>query len=133
MSEIGKGRRRVIIEGVKPEIDAGRFPAKRVVGELVVVEADIFTDGYDSLSAVLQYRKEDEVDWKEVPMQPLVNDRWRGDFVVLEVGRYRYALSAWVDRFKTWREGLIKRVGAEQDVSVDILVGAELVEEAAQR
>jgi len=31
------GRRRVVIEGVTPEIDGGRFPVKRVVGETVTV------------------------------------------------------------------------------------------------
>ncbi len=50
-----EGRGRVIIEGVSPEVDAGRFPAKRTVGDLVEVEADIFTDGHDAISAVLLY------------------------------------------------------------------------------
>ncbi|MDP3039062.1 MAG: DUF3416 domain-containing protein, partial [Deltaproteobacteria bacterium] len=62
------GRRRVIIEGVKPEIDGGRFSIKRVVGEKVVVEADIFTDGHDALSCILLYRREEESQWTEVPM-----------------------------------------------------------------
>jgi len=74
------GRKRVIIEGVAPEIDGGRFPIKRTVGETVVVEADVFTDGHDSLSCVLQYRKAGETAWQEVPMRFLVNDRWRGEF-----------------------------------------------------
>ena len=36
------GRRRVVIEAVSPEVDAGRFPAKRAIGETVTVEADVF-------------------------------------------------------------------------------------------
>ena len=40
-----EGRRRVIIEGVSPEIDGGRFPIKRIVGDKVIVEADVFTEG----------------------------------------------------------------------------------------
>jgi starch synthase (maltosyl-transferring) len=128
-----KSQTRVIIEGVKPEIDSGRFPIKRVVGEKVTVEADIFTDGHDAISAMLLYRKEADSQWKEVPMEFLINDRWRGSFGVTELGRYRYTLTAWVDSFKTWRQGLAKKVEAEQDVSLELLVGANLIAEAAQR
>ena len=54
----GDGRRRVVIEAVTPEIDAGRFPAKRSVGERVTVEADVFADGHDAVSSVLRWRHE---------------------------------------------------------------------------
>jgi starch synthase (maltosyl-transferring) len=133
MSESEEGRRRVVIEGVKPEIEGGRFPAKRVVGEKVVVEADIFADGHDALSAVLLYRRDADSDWTEVPMEPLVNDRWRGEFVVTEMGHYRYTLEAWIDRFKSWRQWLEKKVEAGLDVAVDLLAGAELIEEVSKR
>ena len=133
MMEHEESRDRVIIEGVKPEIDGGRFPIKRIIGDKVVVEADIFADGHDVLSAALLYRKEGDRKWSEVPMDFLVNDRWRGSFVVSELGRYHYTFIAWVDRFKTWRQGMVKKVEAKQDVSVDFLVGAQLVDEASQR
>ena len=128
-----EGRTRIIIEGVSPEIDSGRFPIKRIIGDRVIVEADIFADGHDVLSAALPYRKESDRRWIEVPMQFLVNDRWRGSFVVTELGRYRYTFVAWVDRFKTWQQDTAKKVGAKQDVSVDFLVGVQLIEEASQR
>ncbi len=83
------GRRRVIIEGVSPEVDAGRFPAKRTVGDAVRVEADIFTDGHDAIAAVLLSRHEKSSSWTEHPMTALVNDRWFGEFRVTELGRYR--------------------------------------------
>ncbi len=66
-------------------------------------------------------------------MVPLGNDRWRGEFAVQEVGRHRYTLEAWVDRFQSWRRDLEKRVGAGQDVSVQLIVGGGLVEEASLR
>jgi starch synthase (maltosyl-transferring) len=47
------GQTRVVIEEIKPEIDDGRFPIKRVIAEKVVVEADIFADGHDVISALL--------------------------------------------------------------------------------
>jgi len=92
--ETTEGSKRVVIDAVRPEIDGGRFAAKRVVGETVVVEADVFADGHDALSAVLLYRRQDDPQWSEVPMEPLVNDRWRGAFRVLETGSYFYTISA---------------------------------------
>ena len=76
----------------------------------MVVEADIFADGHDALSCALLYRKESDAEWTEVPMEPLVNDRWRGSFTVQELGRYRYTVCAWVDHFKSWSRDLAKRV-----------------------
>jgi len=126
-------RARIVIEGVTPEIDGGRFPIKRTVGEKVVVEADVFADGHDTLTCVLRYRKEDEETWQETPMDFLVNDRWRGAFTVTELGFYLYTVQGWVNPFASWRGNLRKKVEAGQDVSVDLLTGAVLMEEAAQR
>jgi len=128
-----EGRVRVVIEAVEPEIDGGRFPIKRVIGEEVVVEADIFADGHDALSALLLYRKENDPHWTEIPMELLVNDRWRGSFVVAEIGRYRYTIVAWVNRFKSWQQNLAKKVKADQDVSLDLMAGGHLIVEASQR
>ncbi len=125
------GRRRVVIEGVTPEIDGGRFAIKRSVGEKVRVEADVFTDGHDAVAAVLLYRREGDSEWSETPMAPLVNDRWRADFVVEAMGRYEYTVRGWVDHFSSWKRDLAKRIEANQDVAVDLLIGAALIEEAA--
>ena len=127
------GQARVVIEGLKPEINDGRFPTKRVIGERVVVEADIFADGHDSISALLLYRKEDDHGWVETPMEPLVNDRWRGSFVVAKLGRYHYTVLAWVDQFKSWQQDLAKKFQAGQEVSIELLEGAQLITAASQR
>ena len=129
---LDQGRARAVIENVKPEIDCGRFPAKRTVGENMTVEADIFADGHDAVLAVLLYRKEGASTWMEATMQPLVNDRWRGTFEVNEVGNFYYTLRAWVDRFESWRRGFAKKVEAGQETALDLLAGAELVEQAAK-
>ncbi|HQC73685.1 MAG TPA: DUF3416 domain-containing protein, partial [Candidatus Competibacteraceae bacterium] len=126
------GRRRAIIEGVTPQLDGGRFAIKRTVGDTVTVEADVFTDGHDALSCVLQYRKAGAGDWQETPMRALVNDRWQGEFVVLDLGRYEYTVTAWVDAFKSWRHDLGRWVQAE-DVAIALRVGEKLVEQASQR
>ncbi|MBI3247672.1 MAG: alpha-1,4-glucan--maltose-1-phosphate maltosyltransferase [Deltaproteobacteria bacterium] len=132
-SAMTDGQIRAAITNVQPEIEHGRFPIKRTVGEKVVVEADIFTDGHDALAAVLLYRHEKEQQWREVPLLPLANDHWRGEFVVGELGRYVYTVHAWVDRFTSWRHALTKKVEAGQDIIVDLLIGAQLFDEASVR
>lgn len=122
---------RIVIEGVKPEIDGGRFPIKRVVGDGVRVDVDVFADGHDLLSCLLLYRKEGQAEWTEVPMEMLGNDRWSGQFTVTEVGRYLYTIQAWVARFRTWQQNIEKKVRGGQDVSVDTQVGARLADEAS--
>jgi len=126
------GRRRVVIEGVAPQIDCGRYPIKRVVGEDVIVEADMFADGHDALAAVLRFRRDDESDWREERMTPLVNDRWRGTFRVTTLGRWRYTLAAWIDPFLSWRRDFERRV-EEDDIVLALRAGHVLVTEAAAR
>ena len=128
-----EGRARVIIESVSPEVDDGRFPAKRSVGDKVQVEADVFTDGHDSISSVLLYKHKSETGWHEVPMEFLVNDRWTGEFTVSELGRYSFTIHAWVDHWITWRKDLQKRIKADSDTPLDYLIGAELIDAAAAR
>lgn len=125
-------RRRVAIEHVSPEIDCGRFPIKRVVGGKVTVEAAVFADGHDQVACrILFWREGGEPE--SSPMQALSNDRWRGEFRVDQVGRYHYTIEGWIDQFATWREAIEKKISAGQEVHVDLLVGADLVEGAAGR
>ena len=125
-------RYRVVIEQVSPEVDCGRFAIKRVVGETVTVEAAVFADGHDHVACRVLYWQGRE-DCRCSPMKPLVNDRWRGEFTVNNVGRYQYTVEGWIDRFLTWRSALEKKIAAGQDVGVDLLLGIELVEGAATR
>ncbi|HYI21626.1 MAG TPA: alpha-1,4-glucan--maltose-1-phosphate maltosyltransferase [Candidatus Limnocylindrales bacterium] len=129
------GRRRAVIENVTPRVDDGRFPVKRIVGDRMVVEADAFADGHDEVRVVLRWcgPAADDGEWHEVEMEPLGNDRWRASFALEHVGRYEYSIAAWVDRFRTWQHDLAKRVEAGQDVTVDLQIGAAMVEEAAAR
>ncbi|MCL5743319.1 MAG: alpha-1,4-glucan--maltose-1-phosphate maltosyltransferase [Acidobacteria bacterium] len=126
-------RRRAIISGVKPETDCGRVAIIRRTGESVAVEADVFADGHDAVSCLLLYKREGAAAWEEIRMAPLPNDRWKAEFPVGAPGRYVYTIEAWVDSFRTWRRDFSKRVEAGQDVSVDLLIGARLLEEAAGR
>ena len=123
----------MVIEAVTPEIDGGRFPAKRSLGERVVVEADVFADGHDALACVVRWRQKTSTAWSDAPMVALGNDRWRGEFMVSELGRYVFTVQGWVDPFETWSRGFAKRVEAGQDVTQELEVAARMIEAAADR
>jgi len=127
------GLRRVVITHVRPEVDGGRFAVKRIAGETVQVEADVFLDGHDELACELQYQVEGAPAWDSVRMVALGNDRYAAAFPVPNVGRYRYRIQGWPDAFETWRRDLRKRVDAGQDVDVELRAGAEIVRQAAAR
>ena len=124
---------RVAIEHVVPEIDGGRFPAKRVVGEVVVVEADIFGDGHDHVEARLLVRMPGDKSWTPTPLRPLGNDRWQASFPVAAPGTYEYRIAASIDHFDTWQSDFGKKLNAGQDVALELQTGALLLEEAADR
>jgi starch synthase (maltosyl-transferring) len=124
---------RVVIENIAPQVDGGRFPIKRVIGEPVSVEADIFVDGHQLLGAAVLYRKASEQEWAAVGMESIGNDRWRGTFRVLDLETYFYSVQGWLDPFTTWMDALQKKSEASQDVTQDLLSGAELAAASARR
>src|SRR5487761_1979254 len=107
------GRMRAVIERITPSADGGGLAVKRIVGDEVVIESDCYTDGHDTIAALLLWRREGEAAWHETPMAPLGNDRWRASFVAASVGRYRYTVTAWVDHFLSWRHDFARRVEGE--------------------
>ncbi|MGQ4274715.1 maltotransferase domain-containing protein [Terrihabitans sp. B22-R8] len=126
-----KGEGRVIIEGVEPEIDGGRTPIKRVVGEQIEVFADIFADGHDKISAELLYRAADETNWRRTQMSPTTNDRWHASFPLERNTRYIFTVEAWRDRFITWKSEIEKKIAAGQNVRMEITEGVAILEKAA--
>jgi starch synthase (maltosyl-transferring) len=127
------GRSRVVVEGVTPQIDGGRFAVKRVVGDQVRVEADVFGDGHDLVRARLLYRHAGEADWRLQEMTELGNDRWTASFPVDRLGFYEYTVVGEVDHFLTWRSELKKRLDAGQDLDLPMKTGALLIEATAKR
>jgi len=125
--------RRVVIEGVAPEVDGGRFAVKRTIGESVQVQADIFSDGHDAISCALLHRHAKDTRWTETPMAALGNDRWQAAFRVTALGRYLYTIQGWIDPFKTWQRDLSKKMEAGQSVDVDVMTGLDLIEKARSR
>ncbi|MCC9138381.1 alpha-1,4-glucan--maltose-1-phosphate maltosyltransferase [Pontibacter silvestris] len=126
-----EGTNRVVIENVQPQINCGQYPVKRVVGEELLVTADIFTDGHDEVKAVLAYRQVGSEEWQEVPMEFISNDRWQAAFTLDTMGRYEYTIKGWVDHFYTWQKGVKKKFEANQDITVELQIGAQFLEETA--
>jgi len=123
-----------VIENLQPLVDGGRYPVKRVVGEDLVVEADVFKDGHDVVAAVLRWRPVGETRWHETPMSFFDNDRWRGFCTLYEVGTYEYTVEAWTDTFRGWQHEFTTKFEAGIPVlTAESLEGAALVEAAAQR
>ena len=121
---------RIVIDNVTPSVDAGRFAAKRVVGETTRVEADIFADGHDVLGAELLWRAADEREWHRVPMQPLANDRWAASFAPTRVGKHFFTIEAWRDEFATLCRDIEIKRAAGVDVSLEVAEGRQLLAHA---
>ncbi|MBC7791908.1 MAG: alpha-1,4-glucan--maltose-1-phosphate maltosyltransferase [Anaerolineae bacterium] len=122
------------IECVTPELDASRYPVKRVLGESFLVSADIFKDGHDLISARISYRGPEDSQWRYAPLTFDYNsDRWHGGFPLDRIGRWTYTVEAWTDTLRTWRSEVEKKVGAGQDVSSELLEGAIHLEAASRR
>ena len=140
-----EGRRRVVIEEVQPEVNGGRYPGKRVIGDTVTVTAAIFSDGHDHVAARLLYRHSSEKDFKSVPFSALPNDLWTARFPVDKLGTWYFTLEGWVDHFDTWVSDLTKRLAAQpdpkqptqqvepQDIPLQLEIGARLIDEAQSR
>ncbi len=129
-----RARTHLAIECVTPSLDDGRFSVKRVLGDSFEVGADIFKDGYDDLAARVRYRPPGAGEWRTTPMVfDYDSDRWIGGFPLDAIGEWTYTVDAWTDHFVSWRSTFQKKLDAAQDVSLELLEGAQLVDTAAHR
>ena len=124
----------VVIENLQPLIEGGRYPIKRIVGEDLAVEADIFKDGHDVVAAVLKWRVLGKREWRETPMTFVDNDRWRGVCTLYDEAIHEYTVEAWTDTFRSWQSEFAKKFdGGISDLRSEALEGAASVEAAARR
>ncbi|WP_245214168.1 alpha-1,4-glucan--maltose-1-phosphate maltosyltransferase [Pararoseomonas indoligenes] len=131
--EQGVALPRIGIEAVTPLVDGGRFPVKRTVGEVVTVEADIVADTHATFGVALLWRAADEAEWRETRMVPLGNDRWTASFPLERMGRYSFAVEAWLDVFAGYRDELSKKHAAGVNVTLELEEGRRHVARAAGR
>jgi len=119
---------RILIDSVSPTVDGGRYPAKRSLGDLIVVEADLVRDGHEQLRAVLRHRAPGQRSFRETPMAPLNPDRWRGSVEAAELGIHQLVVEAWVDPFASWRDEVARKLGAGQsDLAGELAEGEALI------
>ncbi len=123
-----------VIENLQPLVDGGRYPTKRIVGEDLVVEADIFKDGHDVVAAVLKWRVLGERRWRETSMAYIDNDRWRGVCTLYDIAVYEYTVEAWTDTFRGWQREFTAKFGAGiSELRSEALEGVALLEAASRR
>ena len=140
-----EGRKRIVIEEVQPQVNGGRYPVKRVLGDTVVVTCAAFGDGHDHVGGRLLYRRAGKRRWRTASLTAMNNDLWTASFVVDELGSWEFTLQAWIDHFDTWADDLKKRLDAQpdpkqpndttqaQDIPLALRSGALLLEETAAR
>ncbi|MBO9353823.1 DUF3416 domain-containing protein [Bordetella petrii] len=124
---------RIVVENVAPAVDGGLYPAKCVAQDAVCVQADIYTDGHETLAAQVLWRAVDETGWRAEPLRALANDRWEASIHPFRIGRHEFAISAWRDTWQTFCADLVKKRDAGQDLAADILDGAALLRDALAR
>jgi starch synthase (maltosyl-transferring) len=125
---------RVVVEGVSPEVDGGRWPAKRLRGDTLTLEADVVGDGHGVLAARVCHRGPGDAAWAYSPMTyDYDSDRWAGEVALDRVGVWSFTVEGWADQYETWRDGLEKKVDAGQPVAVELLEGVPLFDAAARR
>jgi starch synthase (maltosyl-transferring) len=131
---MSRGFPSAVIENLEPLVDGGRYPTKRIVGEDLVVEADIFKDGHDVVAAVLKWRVLGERRWRETPMAYVDNDRWRGVCTLYDIAIYEYTVEAWTDTFRGWQQEFAAKFSAGiSELRSEALEGAALLEAASRR
>jgi starch synthase (maltosyl-transferring) len=128
--------KRIEIQYPAPSVDAGKYPAKRCIDDVVTVEADVFRDGHDLLRAVVRYKGPGDSRWRESEMRRidahLEGVRWAGEFTVDRTGRWCYTIEAWTDMFGTWRDELERKLaGGQHDLAGEMSEGVVLLKEAA--
>jgi starch synthase (maltosyl-transferring) len=128
-----RGLAHLTIECVTPELDCGRYPVKRCVGDVLQVGADVFKDGHDVLAAQIVVRAPDDPAWSALMRYDQDVDRWFGEFPLDRIGRWHYTVEAWTDAWETWRTGFRKKVDAGVDVRVELKEAAQLIRAASRR
>jgi starch synthase (maltosyl-transferring) len=123
---------RLTIENVTPELDAGRYPIKRIVGDRVSVGADVFKDGHDLIAGQILYRPLGTSSWHHASLTYAYDpDRWSGEFFVDRLGLWQFTVEAWPDTYRTFSTELRKRISGGQDVAAELPEGAAILRRIA--
>ncbi|MEO3816034.1 alpha-1,4-glucan--maltose-1-phosphate maltosyltransferase [Plantactinospora sp. B24E8] len=125
---------RIPIEDVTPSVACGRYPAKAVVGELVPVGATAYREGHAAMGCQVAWWGPDGEPRPVVRMRPGTDDRWYATISPDVVGEWTFRVQAFEDPYLTWRDAVVKKVGAGQgpaELANDLAEGADLLVVAA--
>jgi starch synthase (maltosyl-transferring) len=129
---VNEGIRRVVITEITPTVENGRYPVKVVVKEEVVFTASVFGDGHDDVKASVFIKLSETPEVIEIPMTFVINDQWQASHTFETPGIYEFWIEGWEDHFETWKKGLKKKYDAGQDIHVELQIGVQLLQEAAE-
>ncbi len=118
-----QNQRRVVIDDVNPQINCGEFFIKRVVNEIVNVDAHVLVDGHDVIAASVLFKHEKAKKWNEVRMFEAGNDEWKASFSVEKQGFFSYKVQGWVDYALNWQHGIDRKIDDDQHVKSELLEG----------
>ncbi|GGK49731.1 MULTISPECIES: alpha-1,4-glucan--maltose-1-phosphate maltosyltransferase [Flavobacteriaceae] len=128
-----KNQRRVVIENISPQLNNGDFQIKRVVNEIVTVNADVLTDGHDIIASAVLYKHEKAKEWSEVRMQSRENNNWQASFTVENQGSYTYKIIGWVDYALNWQQGIHRKIDDNQIVHSELLEGIDFLKKCSRK
>ena len=126
------GKKRVIITNVSPTVEGGKYPAKTVIDETMIITADVFGDGHDEVAASAFLRDVKTGNIVELPMDFVINDHWATEYTFTNTGTYEFWINGWEDHYSTWKHGLKKKYDAGQDIALELRIGADLLLAAAE-
>ena len=126
-------QKRVVIDFVSPKINNGEFFIKRVVNEIINVDAHVIADGHDVIAASVLYKHESASKWQEVRMQPTFNNEWKAALTVEKQGFYTYKVEGWVDYALNWQHGIERKIDDHQQVNSELLEGIAFLKDISKK
>jgi len=128
-----QNQERVVIDHISPQLNCGEFFIKRVINEIVIVNAQVLADGHDIIAASVLFKHESDKKWEEKRMQNVFDDDWQASFTVQKQGSYTYKVEGWVDYALNWQHGLIRKIEDNQHVKSELLEGIEFIKIIANK
>lgn len=119
---------RIPVLEVSPVVEAGRWPAKAVVGEVVPIEATVFREGHDAVAATAVLVAPDGTDHSWAPMVDVSPglDRFRGFLQPDAEGDWSFRVEGWSDPYATWVHDAGIKIAAGIDTELMLAEGVRL-------
>lgn len=122
---------RIPILGLKPQVEAGLFPAKAFLGELIPFGATVFREGHDAVGAELLLESPGgTLSRLRLSEQGAGSDFYGISQRLDELGVWKFQIRAFGDDFESWRHPAQIKIASGQDQQLMILEAKLLIERA---